>query len=133
MKLAERLRQKISQITIPLPEQDVQFTVSIGVAGLTPEMDGEALVEAADAAMYRAKKAGKNQVCGPEAAPGQRRSLDPSELKLRRVIRAGSRTAPLASFRQAGTSHARITSSTLMPALFRASTMGPRSHFSRRK
>jgi diguanylate cyclase (GGDEF)-like protein len=51
-----------------LPEQDVQFTVSIGVAGLAPEMDGEALVEAADAAMYRAKKAGKNQVCGPEGA-----------------------------------------------------------------
>ena len=68
LKLAERLRQKISQMTIPLPEQDVQFTVSIGVAGLTPEMDGEALVEAADAAMYRAKKAGKNQVCGPEDA-----------------------------------------------------------------
>ena len=68
MILAERLRQKISRMTIPLPEQDVQFTVSIGVAGLTPEMDGEALVEAADAAMYRAKKAGKNQVCGPEGA-----------------------------------------------------------------
>ena len=68
MKLAERLRQKISRMTIPLPEQDVQFTVSIGVAGLMPEMDGEALVEAADAAMYRAKKAGKNQVCGPEGA-----------------------------------------------------------------
>jgi diguanylate cyclase (GGDEF)-like protein len=68
MKLAERLRQKISQMTIPLPQQDVQFTVSIGVAGLTPEMDGETLVEAADAAMYRAKKAGKNQVCGPEDA-----------------------------------------------------------------
>lgn len=68
MQLAERLRQKISQMTIPLPEQDVQFTVSIGVAGLLPEMDGEALVDAADAAMYRAKKAGKNQVCGPEGA-----------------------------------------------------------------
>ena len=74
MKLAERLRQKISRMTIPLPGQDVQFTVSVGVAGLLPEMDGEALVEAADAAMYRAKKAGKNQVCGPEggnAALGQ--------------------------------------------------------------
>ena len=68
MKLAERLRQKISRMTIPLPGQDVQFTVSVGVAGLLPEMDGEALVEAADAAMYRAKKAGKNQVCGPEGA-----------------------------------------------------------------
>ncbi len=66
MKLAERLRQKISRMVVPLPEMDVQFTVSIGVAGLSPGIEGEALVEAADAAMYRAKKAGKNKVCGPE-------------------------------------------------------------------
>jgi diguanylate cyclase (GGDEF)-like protein len=66
VKLAERLRQRISEIIIPLPEHDLQFTVSIGVAGLLPGMDGEGLVEAADAAMYRAKQAGKNQVCGPE-------------------------------------------------------------------
>jgi diguanylate cyclase (GGDEF)-like protein len=66
IKLAERLRQRISEIIIPLPEHDLQFTVSIGVAGLLPGMDGEGLVEAADAAMYRAKQAGKNQVCGPE-------------------------------------------------------------------
>lgn len=75
VKLAERLRQKISEMTISLPDQDVQFTVSIGVAGLTPEMDGEALVEAADAAMYRAKKAGKNQVCGPEGAQATLKEL----------------------------------------------------------
>jgi diguanylate cyclase (GGDEF)-like protein len=66
MKLAERLRRKIAEIVIPLPEHDLQFTVSIGVAGLLPGMAGQGLVEAADAAMYRAKQAGKNQVCGPE-------------------------------------------------------------------
>jgi diguanylate cyclase (GGDEF)-like protein len=66
MKLAERLRRRISEIIIPLPEHDLQFTVSIGVAGLLPGMVGEDLVAAADAAMYRAKQAGKNQVCGPE-------------------------------------------------------------------
>ncbi len=66
LKLAERLRLKISQMNIPLPDLDLQFTVSIGVAGLTPKMNGEALVDAADAALYRAKQAGKNQVCGPE-------------------------------------------------------------------
>ena len=66
MKLAERLRRKIAKIVIPLPEHDLQFTVSIGVAGLLPGMSGHGLVEAADAAMYRAKQAGKNQVCGPQ-------------------------------------------------------------------
>ena len=66
IKLAERLRRRISEISIPLPEHDLQFTVSIGVAGLLPGMTGEGLVEAADVAMYRAKQAGKNQVCGPE-------------------------------------------------------------------
>ena len=64
--LAERLRQKISEIVIPLPERDLRFTVSIGVSSLSPGMDGEALVNAADAAMYKAKQAGKNQVCAPE-------------------------------------------------------------------
>ena len=34
-------------------------------------MDGEALVAAADAASYRAKQAGRNQVCGPEPAPAR--------------------------------------------------------------
>ncbi|MCX5893972.1 MAG: diguanylate cyclase [Deltaproteobacteria bacterium] len=66
MRLAERLRRKISELVIPLPERDLRFTVSIGVARLTPDMDGEALVNAADAAMYQAKQAGRNQVCGPE-------------------------------------------------------------------
>ena len=32
--LAERLRQKISEMVIPLPERDLQFTVSIGVSSL---------------------------------------------------------------------------------------------------
>jgi diguanylate cyclase (GGDEF)-like protein len=67
MQLAERLRQKISQMTIPLPQMDLRFTVSIGVAELSADMDAEALVEAADRAMYRAKQSGKNQVCGPLA------------------------------------------------------------------
>ena len=46
----------------------LQFTVSIGVAGLGPEMSTEDLVKAADDAHYRAKQAGKNRVAGPEPA-----------------------------------------------------------------
>lgn len=65
LALAERLRRRIAQMVIALAEQDIQITVSIGVAGLEPGMNGEDLVDAADAAMYRAKQAGKNQVAGP--------------------------------------------------------------------
>ncbi len=66
MVLAERLRQKISELTIPLPDRDLTFTVSIGVAGLTESMTGADLLDASDAALYRAKQAGRNKVCGPD-------------------------------------------------------------------
>jgi diguanylate cyclase (GGDEF)-like protein len=69
IQLAKRLRHRISRMAIPLPGRDLQVTVSIGAAVLTPHMDGGALVAAADAAMYRAKQAGRNQVCGPEPGP----------------------------------------------------------------
>jgi len=71
LRMAERLRHQISLMAISLPGWDSQVTVSIGAAALTPQMDGEALVAAADAAMYRAKQAGRNQVCGPEPAPAR--------------------------------------------------------------
>jgi diguanylate cyclase (GGDEF)-like protein len=61
---AERLRQGISQITVELPQKKLHFTVSIGMAELQPGMDGDDLVKAADVALYRAKQAGKNRVCG---------------------------------------------------------------------
>jgi diguanylate cyclase (GGDEF)-like protein len=67
LSLAERLRQKIAELTFRLADLEVKVTVSIGVAGLEEGMSGEDLLEVADAALYRAKQAGKNQVCGPEA------------------------------------------------------------------
>jgi diguanylate cyclase (GGDEF)-like protein len=61
--LAERLRLGISQNPIDLAKSKQRITVSIGMAQLGPQMDGEALVKAADNALYRAKQAGKNRVC----------------------------------------------------------------------
>jgi diguanylate cyclase (GGDEF)-like protein len=69
MLLAERLRQSIVQSSMNQPEQDLKITVSIGVAGLEPEMSTEILIKEADEAHYRAKQAGKNRVAGPEPAP----------------------------------------------------------------
>jgi diguanylate cyclase (GGDEF)-like protein len=67
--LAERLRQSIVQSSMNQPEQDLKITVSIGVAGLEPQMSTESLIKEADEAHYRAKQGGKNRVAGPEPAP----------------------------------------------------------------
>jgi len=64
--LAERLREGVAtQIAIPsAPGQaDIRITISIGIAELSHEVSTTAaLLEGADAAMYRAKSAGRNRV-----------------------------------------------------------------------
>jgi diguanylate cyclase (GGDEF)-like protein len=65
--LAERLREGISASPIRLSHGEIHITVSIGVSCLTPRLSGEDLVKAADAALYKAKQAGKNRVSGPES------------------------------------------------------------------
>jgi diguanylate cyclase (GGDEF)-like protein/PAS domain S-box-containing protein len=69
--IAERLRQAIAAVRAPLPGGgELHFTVSVGVATLEPgDADLAALLARADAAMYRAKRAGRN---GVSAAPVQR-------------------------------------------------------------
>lgn len=69
MMLAERLRQGVAQSSVNRLEQRCKVTVSIGVAGLEPEMRMEDLIKEADEALYRAKQAGKNRVAGPEPLP----------------------------------------------------------------
>jgi diguanylate cyclase (GGDEF)-like protein/PAS domain S-box-containing protein len=58
--VAERLRHSIEQMTV----DGLRVTISVGVATI-PALDvrrPEALIEAADRALYRAKRAGRNQV-----------------------------------------------------------------------
>lgn len=73
-QLADRLRQSIEKNPFVVDnEQQVQITVSIGVASF-PE-HGEkvsTLVASADKALYAAKKGGRNRVCIPEQQPGER-------------------------------------------------------------
>ncbi len=62
--LAERIRRYIAELTLPL-EGELTLTVSIGVAAIDSGQgarDGISLLAAADAAMYRAKERGRNQV-----------------------------------------------------------------------
>jgi diguanylate cyclase (GGDEF)-like protein len=75
MGIARRLCKTISALTVPaegsgiIPGMDARPTVSIGVATLEDtSCDLVALTAAADAAMYKAKAAGKNTVRGVEAA-----------------------------------------------------------------
>lgn len=69
-KLAERIRRAIAASPFNLPNGDeVSITVSIGIAGVSPEPDdddlktlGDSLIARADVALYRAKAGGRDQV-----------------------------------------------------------------------
>lgn len=66
--LAERIRRHVETHALVLTNQagqrlELQITVSVGVAGLTPALtDGSALLARADAALYSAKQSGRNRV-----------------------------------------------------------------------
>jgi diguanylate cyclase (GGDEF)-like protein len=71
--VAERIRSEIASTRGPHcgPGQEFAVTVSIGVAALPGDpADSDALIAAADAAMYRAKCAGRNRVVAAGAAAG---------------------------------------------------------------
>lgn len=71
---AEELRKAVAGLGIPhtgSPPAGV-VTISIGVATLYPQEHdtSDALVSAADTALYRAKTSGRNRVCSPEQTGG---------------------------------------------------------------
>jgi diguanylate cyclase (GGDEF)-like protein len=71
VQLAERAREALEARTLLTPDgEPLQVTASFGVAAF-PE-HGEGLVAAADAALYRAKRSGKNRVETAETPPAVR-------------------------------------------------------------
>ncbi len=65
--IAERLRLKIAEQKLLIEEHTLRFTISIGVSSYQAgEADIQNAVRRADAAMYRAKVAGRNRVCVTE-------------------------------------------------------------------
>ena len=64
---AEHLRREVQARCAVIDEIPVGMTVSIGSAQCAPAETAEALVRRADAAMYAAKKAGRNQVVAADA------------------------------------------------------------------
>ncbi len=64
---AERLRQAVADMAIP-GHPDIHITISIGVAVLGPGIESvEDWMRIADAALYDAKRGGRNRVCVGEA------------------------------------------------------------------
>jgi len=66
--VAERLRQLVESYQIKIPDssdggQTIQINISIGAASLSAGVDSkEKLIQAADQALYRAKREGRNRV-----------------------------------------------------------------------
>jgi diguanylate cyclase (GGDEF)-like protein len=61
--LYERLRAAVADNPIPSEAGDLSITVSVGVSLWSEGETEDQLLEAADAALYRAKGAGRNRVC----------------------------------------------------------------------
>ena len=61
-KLAERVRAAVCDEMVDLGEDSATITISLGATLGTAESDPEFLVEMADAAMYQAKRNGRNRV-----------------------------------------------------------------------
>ena len=74
LDLAERVRVRIESEQVPRAggAGAVSVTASVGAASMPGSADGaEALIAAADAALYEAKRAGKNRVAGAPAHAGR--------------------------------------------------------------
>ncbi len=67
MDFAKRIRRHINALNIAHSQSSVadHVTISIGVAAVDPHqsLDTTQIVEAADSAMYQAKKTGRNRIC----------------------------------------------------------------------
>jgi diguanylate cyclase (GGDEF)-like protein len=83
-RVAESVRQAIAALKIPHPASPVApyLTVSVGVATATPEWccTREALLAAADRALYAAKEGGRNRVCVAQRKIFGEKTAAPSNL-----------------------------------------------------
>jgi diguanylate cyclase (GGDEF)-like protein len=74
-KVAERLREAVTQIELPTDQGVLKFTISIGVSTFFKRSLLEEIIARADQALYQAKTSGRNRVC---LAPGPDAQLSPA-------------------------------------------------------
>jgi len=66
VRVAEQMRQIVEREPFEFEHERIAVTISVGVATVTEDGEVSAFIKAADDCLYRAKRAGRNQVCGPE-------------------------------------------------------------------
>ena len=80
--LAERVRQCVAAIELGEQASHESVTLSLGVASHTPGDSKEDLIGAADAALYQAKRAGRDRVCVAEGTRDAAQTLPAAPLDL---------------------------------------------------
>lgn len=96
MHVAELVRKSVSELRVPIAENEWHGSISIGVASRTPAMTGpDDLIKAADEGVYAAKRAGRNCIrttalMGPELALSTSRPERPA-VSLRRKTKTMTR------------------------------------------
>lgn len=72
--VAQRVLSKISNTSILVESEEINFTVSMGVMAVSPleqgDLDSESVIEQVDKALYRAKQTGKNKIVMVEELKG---------------------------------------------------------------
>ncbi len=76
--VAERLRRSLASLPLPAGKDTALVTASFGVAQRLPGEGGGDLLRRADAALYQAKREGRNRVVVAAAVPGEARSVEQS-------------------------------------------------------
>lgn len=63
--LAETIRRDLERMNVTVRREVIPMTISIGVASMPEDtLDSETLIQIADERLYKAKKGGRNRVCG---------------------------------------------------------------------
>jgi diguanylate cyclase (GGDEF)-like protein len=68
LMVAERICRRIESSVIPFEGQELEVTISAGVAEIQPAISTRGLLEQADIALYSAKRQGRNRTCAPQVA-----------------------------------------------------------------
>lgn len=80
-RIAERLRAKVGSEAIDIGGRAVTVTLSAGITVATPRDSVETLVARADAALYQAKRSGRDRVIAATRAPAVAATSAPSAVR----------------------------------------------------